>query len=176
MKRNILLAIFAFAAMGMTAQNYRNGHDGAYNEHAKMVRQYGGEMPHRDYVYNGYMASCEQVDKVVRLISRSSFDDNKLEIAKVCVSLCPFSVSDLARIARLFSFDENRLEFLKYAYQYCPESEHYYVLRESFTFRSNADKLSRFIVESRGKHYGGGHEHYGGNHGTGGGMVNQGRR
>ena len=79
------------------------------------------------------------------VIQKQSFDDNKLEIAKLCVTLGHFCVDDLARMAELFSFDDNRLKFLRYAYDYCEDPQNYPMLRDSFTFSSNYDDLMKAI-------------------------------
>jgi len=77
----------------------------------------------------------------MQILKHQSFDDKKLEIAKLCVVLGHFCVDDLARMAGTFSFDENRLTFLTFAYAYCEDPQNYYDLRDVFSFRSNFDTL-----------------------------------
>ena len=90
-------------------------------------------------------ASPEQMQLVMKTLEKQSFDDNRLEIAELCVSLGQFCVGDLERMAKVFSFDDKRLEFLKFAYDYCTDPENYPMLRDSFTFSSNYDKLIDYI-------------------------------
>ena len=77
----------------------------------------------------------------LQVVGQQSFDDKKLEIAKLAVTLGHFCTDDLARVAELFSFDDNRLTFLLYAYDYCEDPQRYPALRDVFSFRSNYDKL-----------------------------------
>ena len=90
-------------------------------------------------------ATPEQMEMVMHTLDKQSFDDGKLEIAKLCVSLGTFCVHDLMRMAKVFSFDDNRLAFYKFAYDYCSDPENYPMVRDSFTFSSNYDKLLEYI-------------------------------
>lgn len=85
----------------------------------------------------------------VQVIGQQSFDDKKLEIAKLAVTLGHFCTDDLARVAALFSFDDSRLAFLLYAYDYCEDPQHYPSLRDVFSFQSNYDELIRTIYPPR---------------------------
>jgi len=86
-------------------------------------------------------ATPDQMNLVMHTLNQQSFDDKKLEIAKLCVVLGHFCVDDLARMAAVFSFDDSRLTFLTFAYEYCEDPQNYYNLRDSFSFRSNFDTL-----------------------------------
>lgn len=86
-------------------------------------------------------ATHEQMSMALQVINQQSFDDKKLEIAKLCVVLGHFCVDDLARLAKPFSFDDRRLDFLIFAYDYCEDPQNYYALRDVFTFRSNFDTM-----------------------------------
>ena len=86
-------------------------------------------------------ATHDQMHMVMHTIGQQSFDDKKLEIAKLCVVLGHFCVDDLARIAGAFSFDDSRLTFLIFAYDYCEDPQNYFALRDAFSFRSNFDTL-----------------------------------
>ena len=55
------------------------------------------------------------MDAALNTLQNLSFDDKKLDIAKLCVVLGHFCVDDLARLAQVFSFDDNRLTFLIFA-------------------------------------------------------------
>ena len=90
-------------------------------------------------------ASKEEVKMVVDIIRNTSFDSERLKIAKVCVVLRPMFAEDIAAIARCFSFDDNRLKFLKYAYPYCVDKENTLLLGRVFSFKSNEDKLYDYI-------------------------------
>lgn len=81
----------------------------------------------------------------LQVVGQQSFDDKKLEIAKLAVTLGHFCTDDLSRIASLFSFDDNRLTFLLYAHAYCEDPQHYPALRDVFTFQSHYDDMIRTL-------------------------------
>lgn len=106
----------------------------------------GQQMPPRHHHHRHVPClTPEQKELVMHTLRKQSFDDGKLEIAKLCVSLGTCCVSDLAQMAEVFSFDDNRLEFFKFAYSYCSDPENYPMLRDSFTFSSNFDKLMDYL-------------------------------
>lgn len=90
-----------------------------------------------------YVASREQIDDIVACLKDIPFDDKKLSVAKLCVTLCPIDVRGLGQIAKVFAFDDARLEFLKFAYYFCPDPQNYLDLCDVMTFSTNADKLFR---------------------------------
>lgn len=124
MKRYVFLAIFALAMVVAVAQPPRHHR-------------------HRP------CATSEQMHMVMKTLEKQSFDDNRLEIAELCVTLGQFCVSDLERMCKVFSFDDKRLEFLRFAYSYCTDPENYPMLRDAFTFSSNYDKLMDYIYPQR---------------------------
>lgn len=85
----------------------------------------------------------------LQVVGNQSFDDKKLEIAKLAVTLGHFCTDDLARVAQLFSFDDNRLTFLLYAHTYCEDPQNYPILRDAFAFQSNYDKLMQTLYPGR---------------------------
>lgn len=85
----------------------------------------------------------------MHVLRQQSFDDKKLEIAKLAVTLGRFCTNDLAHMASLFSFDESRLDFLLYAHAYCEDAQNYPMLRDVFTFQSNYDEMIRTLYPRR---------------------------
>ncbi|MBO6074494.1 MAG: DUF4476 domain-containing protein [Paludibacteraceae bacterium] len=113
----------------------------------------GGHHPHHDRHDHHpqpvvYCATPEQVAMTQQVMTDMSFDDKKLQVAKLAVCLAPFCARDLAQLASVFSFDESRLAFLQFAYPYCSDPEHYPFLRDVFSFSSNYDKLMQSIHPS----------------------------
>jgi len=126
MKKLFLIIILALTTVTAGAQHHhdnRGPHDRGHERH------------HIE------CATHEQMSLTMQVLNQQSFDDKKLEIAKLCVVLGHFCVDDLARMAAVFSFDDSRLTFLTFAYEYCEDPQNYYALRDSFSFRSNFDKL-----------------------------------
>jgi hypothetical protein len=85
----------------------------------------------------------------LQVIDNQSFDDKKLEIAELCVTLGRFCTDDLARMAEKFSFDDNRKKFLIYAYNYCEDPQNYYSLKDVFSFQSNFDDMMDTVQPRR---------------------------
>lgn len=130
MRKLIILCIAALMSATMMAQPPRHHH----HEH--------GPGPGHSHASRPVLcASPDQLSMTIQVLGNQSFDDKKLEIAKLAVTLGHFCTDDLARIAALFSFDDSRLAFLLYAYDYCEDPQHYPSLRDVFSFQSNYDKL-----------------------------------
>ncbi len=120
-----LLTALIISLSGMAQRHHDNYHHGRGNGGRARVE----------------CATHEQMRMSMDVLGQQPFDDKKLEIAKLCVTLGHFCVEDIARMASVFSFDDNRLNFLIYAYDYCEDPQYYYSLRDVFTFQSNFDKL-----------------------------------
>ena len=138
-KKVLFLLAAAMIAVGMMAQPPHH-HDS----------KKGHGRPH-DHGYARYVncATPEQLSLTLQVVGNQSFDDKKMEIAKLAVTLGHFCTDDLARVAQLFSFDENRLAFLLYAHAYCEDPQNYPSLRDVFAFQSNYDELMRTLYPSR---------------------------
>ena len=141
MKRFFYLLPVALVAAGAMAQGHQ-GRPGHHND-----RHGHDEIHHRPPVEQQYIycATAEQMNAVMNALNGQTFDDKKLEIAELCVTIGYFCTVDLARMATVFSFDDRRLEFLKYAYPYCLDKENYPTLGGCFTFQSNFDALLEYI-------------------------------
>ena len=137
-KKVLVLLAATMMAVGMMAQpphHEPKHHHGSEHNHG----------PARHIV----CATPEQLSMTLQVVGSQSFEDKKLEIAKLAVTLGHFCTDDLARVAKLFSFDENRLAFLKYAHAYCEDPQNYPSLRDVFSFQSNYDELIRTLYPSR---------------------------
>ena len=137
-KKVLVLLAATMMAVGMMAQpphHEPKHHHGSEHNHG----------PARHIV----CATPEQLSMTLQVVGSQSFEDKKLEIAQLAVTLGHFCTDDLARVAKLFSFDENRLAFLKYAHAYCEDPQNYPSLRDVFSFQSNYDELIRTLYPSR---------------------------
>lgn len=114
--KNVLIVFLCCAAMAASAQSHRHRHRPS-------------------------CATPEQMQMILRTLEKQSFDDKRVEVAELCVVLGHFCVRDLAEMAGTFTFDAGRLEFLKFAHPYCTNPEAYPMLRDTFTFSSNFEKL-----------------------------------
>lgn len=138
MKRILFVLLLALTTVAANAQHHPD-HHGPHHDNR----------PPRPQIE---CATHEQMTMTMRVLDQQSFEDKKLEVAKLCVTLGHFCVDDLARMATSFSFDENRLSFLIYAYDYCQDPQNYYSLRDSFSFRSNFDTLMDTVQPKHKRH------------------------
>lgn len=91
------------------------------------------------------VANDEQVRWALQVLNKQSYDDKRMEVARLCVVLCPFPVRDLSRMAGCFTMEDRKVDFLKFAYRYCPDPENYYRLRDVLRYRSDYDKLMESV-------------------------------
>lgn len=139
LKRNWVTVLLALMSVAVMAQPPHGGkghdeHGPRGKGHEKTEHRHGGGK-HIECATN------EQLHMSLQVIENQSFDEKKLEIAKLCVTLGRFCTDDLDRMARKFSFDANRKKFLSYAYRYVSDPQNYYSLRDAFEFRNNFDEL-----------------------------------
>jgi len=92
-----------------------------------------------------YFVSPEQVDAIVAYLKSLSFDSDRLKAAKVFVQVTPLRADDLINIMDLFSFDDKKVELLKVAWDYTLDEEHFEIAVRHLTFRSNQDKVYKYM-------------------------------
>ena len=93
--------------------------------------------------------NAEDFEAALRVITKNSFDSNRLDMAKQIVRDNWMTARQIARICGVFTYDQNRLEFAKYAYPSCVDKGMYFLLDEVFTYRSNKEELQNFISRYR---------------------------
>lgn len=85
----------------------------------------------------------------MRIISKESFDNKRLEVAKQIVRDNGMSTQQIVQVCSLFTFDSNRLEFAKFAYHFCVDRKRYFLLDEVFTYNSSKEELKEYIRQAR---------------------------
>ncbi|GAB4296696.1 MAG: hypothetical protein Kow0068_21080 [Marinilabiliales bacterium] len=93
---------------------------------------------------NYYMDNAVFNDLLFTL-KNTSFDSNRLLIAKQAAMLNGISSTQVYEIMKCFSFESNRLEFAKYAYHYVSDPNNYYIVNNAFVFSSSIRELNDFI-------------------------------
>lgn len=150
--KKLFIILFALVAISASAQNNTWRSNTQHGEEYGIVGAGHGHGGHGDMMMVA-PASKDEAEMVIKLVKHTSFDDNKLEVAKVCIALRPMFASDIEAIARCFSFDDGKLQFLKYAYPFCVDKENAINFGRVFSFKSNSDKLYEFIQKYNKKHH-----------------------
>lgn len=93
------------------------------------------------------VCSSEEVNEMCQSIRRESFDDNRMEMAKLMVKSNGklFKVSHIKKMANCLTFDRSKLNFLKFAFTYCADPNNYYECVNVLTFSSDKKKLMQFL-------------------------------
>ena len=141
MKKLYLSAILALSVLAVSAQSHDRRNDG--RERSVYNHEVRGRA--HDYSPRGKWANSEQVKAIVRLMNETSFDENKLEVAKVCLMLRDVPVEGIRKMVKTLSFSDNKKDLLKFAYKYCPDHENYYTLCKELSFSSDREELLRYM-------------------------------
>lgn len=162
MKRYFILLMICMTSLGLMAQYHHNTQtppppQGQYdhNHNDPHRGNQPGQPGHHDSHHGNQpghhqptppppapaVANAEQLQWALQVIQKQSYDDKRMEIAKLCVVLCPFRVRDLARMADCFTMEDRKVDFLIFAHHYCPDKENYPMLRGTLRYQSDYDKL-----------------------------------
>lgn len=162
MKRYFILLMICMTSLGLMAQYHHNTQtppppQGQYDHHHNDPHR--GNQPGQPGHHGSHhgnqpghhqptppppapvVANAEQLQWALQVIQKQSYDDKRMEIAKLCVVLCPFQVRDLARMADCFTMEDRKVDFLIFAHHYCPDKENYPMLRGTLRYQSDYDKL-----------------------------------
>lgn len=74
-------------------------------------------------------------------ITRESYDDKRLGIAKELVKYNCLSASQLKMILKLFMYDKSRKELAIFAFEYCSNPGSYYQIYDAFMYESSAKEV-----------------------------------
>ena len=80
-----------------------------------------------------------------RQMTRTAFDNNRLEIAKQFVRQSNPTSQEVAQLMQLLSFDNSKLNLAKYAYRFTVDKRNYHLVESSLLFDDSVRKLRRFI-------------------------------
>ncbi len=161
-----------FASLTANAQSWNNGQN--HNNNGQQHNNNYGQQNHNNYgqqnhnnTYGNYdfnrrdgrwdphskeyirPADKHEVKMIIDMLKKVSFDNQRIEVAKVCVALRPVMAEDLLAMAKTFQFDDGRVNFLEYALHHCINPEKVYIFQDAFTFRTNADRFFNSIGYNR---------------------------
>lgn len=103
----------------------------------------GYNNPHRPY-YTPVMSERD-FGALVATIANTSFDSNKLAIAKQAIAANYVTAEQVYELMMLFSFESNKLELAKYAYANTVNKERYFIVNNAFSFSSSQRQLHEYI-------------------------------
>lgn len=157
MKR--LLYTLAIVMMTLTAQaqdrrdngngQYGNGQHG-YGQQVEPGRGHGNAgmgMPPAQTPYVMPPLDKDEAKMVVDLLKRMSFDDQRLETAKVILALRPMTARDIASCAKCFTFASSKKSFAMYAFPFCVDKENADTIENVLTYRSDRDEFRRMVMQ-----------------------------
>ena len=78
-------------------------------------------------------------------ITKASFADDKMRVAKQITKANCLSVAQIKEICKMFSFEDNKLEYAKFAYDFTFEKNKYYLVNDVFSFSSSREDLDEYI-------------------------------
>jgi hypothetical protein len=92
--------------------------------------------------------SPADVQEIKALVKAASFKDSMEKQAKMMIkSKHCFRVDQIIDLLGVFSYDDSKLMVAKFAYDYCIDTQNYYRVVNSFSFKSYQDDLTKFIGE-----------------------------
>lgn len=124
-----------------------NGQDG-YNSNG---RQYDNGPADERGGYNADPAAsyrpltASDADGLARTLARTSFEDERLQIARQALSQSSLRAEDLARLLRELHFDSSRVEFAKFAYPRVIDPHNFYQVYASFDSSLKAGEVREAV-------------------------------
>lgn len=117
--------------------NQHNSHNNHYhNDHTNDHCPYAAVTP-------------DEFSHILSSIAYEAFDDSRLKLARSIFSTHYFTAVQIKTIAEKFTFSKNRMTFAQMAYSHCVDKSDFYVVVDAFTFKSDKDKLNKFIQRQR---------------------------
>lgn len=123
----------------------RSGGNRGYDNRGYGNRGYGNRGTNPT-VHRGNAGAFNALKVTLR---NTSFDKEKLLIAKQYSNNHRMTSAQVADIMTMFSFDSNRLEFAKHAWHNVIDPQNYFLVNRSFSFSSSTRKLDAYINGGR---------------------------
>ena len=90
--------------------------------------------------------SPQDMAEIKSLVKSATFKDSMENQAKIMVkSKQCFSSNQIIDLLSVFTYDDSKLMVAKYAFDYCIDTQNYYRVVNSFTFKRHQDDLTGFI-------------------------------
>ncbi len=93
-------------------------------------------------------SGINDINYLLDVIDRASFDSDKLRIARQAVRSNGIFADQVLQIMEMFSFESTKLKFAKFAYRYTIDRNNYYVVNSGFSFNSSIRNLDNYIYRN----------------------------
>jgi len=113
--------------------NNNHGHNNNYSGYQNSNNYYIPVMDERDFI-----ALCATIEN-------TSFDSDRLVIAKQALANNYVTSEQVLEILNLFSFESNKLDLAKFAYKSTIDKERYFIVNNAFSFSSSKRELNEYI-------------------------------
>jgi hypothetical protein len=90
--------------------------------------------------------SAQDMNEIKSLVKSATFKDSMEKQAQMMIkSKQCFRADQIVEILNVLTYDDSKLAVAKYAFDYCIDTQNYYRVVNSFTFKSYKDDLTKFI-------------------------------
>lgn len=87
---------------------------------------------------------------VKKRINKENFTNTKLNLAKQIIrSKKCFKSKQVVELVKLFKYSDAQMDIAKFSYDYTTDKNNYYIVADVFSFRSDKDKLLRYIKQKQ---------------------------
>lgn len=90
--------------------------------------------------------SSEDFDRMLIRLKKESFDDDRMDLAKMFLSgPVYFTSQQIKEMAEVFSFSKGKVEFLKASYENCSDPHNFYICIDVLPFSSDKKEVMNYI-------------------------------
>lgn len=93
----------------------------------------------------GFSMNNQDFDQALESIRTSTFEDTKLDQAKLITRNNCLSVAQIRSIIRLFTFEESKLDYAKFAFNKSHDKKNFYLVNQEFTFDTSKQELTEYM-------------------------------
>lgn len=147
MKKSIFAITLLTAMMSMPMSMKANNMVNAQPEY---------EMEYDHYHHGHGHGMSEYVDDVVRTIEHTTFQSDKMNVAKRALRMRPMDAYGIRRVAECFTFNSDKKEILKFGINHCVNLYDYYKIVDVLTFSSDKEDVMRQVdnfLDSQSHHF-----------------------
>lgn len=111
----------------------------------------GGQQPGTSYPRceqvncRGFAMTDKELEQALGVVRSSSFEDTKLEQAKLITKNNCLTVAQVRTLVRLMTFEKSKLDLAKYAYSISHDKRNFYLVNQEFTFDISKSELTEYM-------------------------------